>query len=219
MPSRYSDALAALGAQTIEHLTARHQAREQALAVSREVIRFSANAIRAVHRGEFDEARRLLDQAGGRLKQTEPIRQENPEIYYAGFSTDARKEYSEAHITLAFVSGQAMPLPEALGVDPPSFLNGLAEVIGELRRYVLDALRRDAFDRCEEFMQVMDEVYGILVTVDFPEAVTGGLRSRTDNMRAVLERTRGDLTLALRQHKLELRLAEWEGRRPAGGPR
>jgi len=212
MPSRYSDALTTLGAQAIEQLTARHQAREQALAVSREVIRFSANAIRAVHRGEFGEARRLLEQAGGRLKQTEPIRQENPEIYYAGFSTDARKEYSEAHITLALVSGQAMPQPEALGVDPPSFLNGLAEVIGELRRYVLDALRRDAFDRCEEFMQVMDEVYGILVTVDFPEAVTGGLRSRTDNMRAVLERTRGDLTLALRQHKLELRLAEWEKR-------
>lgn len=215
MPSRYSDALAALGAQAIEQLTTRHQAREQALAVSREVIRFSANAIRAVHRGEFSEARRLLEQAGGRLKQTEPMRQENPEIYFAGFSTDARKEYSEAHITLALVSGQAMPLPEALGVDAPSFLNGLAEVIGELRRYVLDALRRDAFDRCEEFMQVMDEVYGILVTVDFPEAVTGGLRSRTDNMRAVLERTRGDLTLALRQHKLELRLAEWEGGSPA----
>jgi translin len=217
MPSRYSDALTALGAQVVEQLTARHQAREQALAVSREVIRFSANAIRAVHRGEFDEARRLLDQAGARLKQTEPIRQENPEIYYAGFSTDARKEYSEAHITLALVSGQAMPRPEALGVDAPSFLNGLAEVIGELRRYVLDALRRDAFDRCEEFMQVMDEVYGILVTIDFPEAVTGGLRSRTDNMRAVLERTRGDLTLALRQHKLELRLAEWEGRPSARG--
>jgi translin len=210
MPSRYSDALNILGAQAMEQLAARHQAREQALAVSREVIRFSANAIRAVHRGEFGEARRLLEQAGGRLKQTEPIRQENPEIYYAGFSTDARKEYSEAHITLALISGQPMPQPEALGVDPPSFLNGLAEVIGELRRYVLDALRRDAFDRCEEFMQVMDEVYGILVTVDFPEAVTGGLRSRTDNMRAVLERTRGDLTLALRQHKLELRLAEWE---------
>ena len=212
MPSRYSDALTALGAQAVEQLTARHQAREQALAVSREVIRFSANAIRAVHRGEFDEARRLLEQAGGRLQQTEPMRQENPEIYYAGFSTDARKEYSEAHITLALVSGKAMPQPEALGVDAASFLNGLAEVIGELRRYVLDALRRDAFDRCEEFMQVMDEVYGILVTVDFPEAVTGGLRSRTDSMRAVLERTRGDLTLALRQHKLELRLAEWEGR-------
>ena len=214
MPSRYSDALTTLGAQAIEQLTARHQAREQALAVSREVIRFSANAIRAVHRGEFGEARRLLEQAGRRLKETEPIRQENPEIYYAGFSTDARKEYSEAHITLALISGQAMPRPEDLGVDPPSFLNGLAEVIGELRRYVLDALRRDAFDRCEEFMQVMDEVYGILVTVDFPEAVTGGLRSRTDNMRAVLERTRGDLTLALRQHQLELRLAEWEGQRP-----
>ncbi|MBM3943578.1 MAG: haloacid dehalogenase [SAR202 cluster bacterium] len=211
MPSRYSGDLTALSLQVIDQLTARHQAREQALAVSREVIRHSANAIRAVHRGEYNEARRLLDLAGERLKATIPMRQDNPEIYYAGFSTDARKEYSEAHITLALISGAAMPSPEALGVDPPSFLNGLAEVIGELRRHILDSLRRDSFERCEEFMDVMDETYGILVTIDFPEAVTGGLRSRTDNMRAVLERTRSDLTLALQQRKLELRLAEWQG--------
>ena len=210
MPSRYNPDLSAIAATAIDQLTARHQAREQALAVSREVVRFSANAIRAAHREEFDEARNLIQQASHRLKETEPIRQENPEIYYAGFLSDARKEYSEANITLAIVSGGAMPHPEELGVGPTDYLNGIAEVIGELRRYILDALRRDAFDRCEELMEVMDEIYGILVTIDFPEAVTGGLRRSTDAMRGVLERTRGDLTMALRQRKLEMRLAEWE---------
>jgi translin len=210
MPSRYSPDLSVISVQAIDQLTARHQAREQALAISREVVRFSANAIRAVHREEFDEARRLIEQAGLRLKETEPIRQENPEIYYAGFLSDARKEYSEANITLAIVSGGAMPHPDELDVDPTDYLNGIAEVIGELRRYILDALRRDAFGRCEELMEVMDEIYGILVTVDFPEAVTGGLRRSTDAMRGVLERTRGDLTMSLRQRKLEMRLAEWE---------
>jgi translin len=210
MPSRYSPDLSVISVQAIDQLIARHQAREQALAISREVVRFSANAIRAVHREEFDEARRLIEQAGLRLKETEPIRQENPEIYYAGFLSDARKEYSEANITLAIVSGGAMPHPDELDVDPTDYLNGIAEVIGELRRYILDALRRDAFGRCEELMEVMDEIYGILVTVDFPEAVTGGLRRSTDAMRGVLERTRGDLTMSLRQRKLEMRLAEWE---------
>jgi translin len=210
MPSRYNADLSTIAANAIDQLTARHQAREQALAISREVVRFSANAIRAVHREDFEEAHRLIEQASQRLKATEPIRQENPEIYYAGFLSDARKEYSEANITLAIVSGRAIPRPEELDVDSTDYLNGIAEVIGELRRYILDALRRDAFDRCEGLMEVMDEIYGILITIDFPEAVTGGLRRSTDAMRGVLERTRGDLTLSLRQKKLEMRLAKWE---------
>ncbi len=217
MPSRYSEDLAEISTKAVERLALRNQAREQALPASREVIRFSANAIRAVHRGEFDEARQLLDRAAQRLKDTEPIREETPEIYFAGFMTDARKEYTEAHVTLAVLSGQKLPRPQDLGVEPSTFLNGMAEVIGEVRRYILESLRRDSFDDCQEFMEVMDEIYSILVTVDFPEAVTGGLRRSTDQMRGVLERTRGDLTMALRQHKLEAQLAQWERRQSGSG--
>ena len=213
MPSPYSDDLVDIGSEAIDQLTIRNRAREKALSASREVIRFSANAIRAVHRGEFEEARNVISQAGLRLKETEPIRQENPEIYFAGFLADARKEFSEANITLAVISGIPIPRSKDLGVDPSSFLNGLAEVIGELRRYILDGLRRDSFDRCQEMMDVMDEIYNILMTVDFPEGVTGGLRHSTDQMRGVLERTRGDLTMALRQRNLEVRLAQWEDER------
>lgn len=211
MPSDYSDVLNNIATEAIEALTVRHQAREQALAVSREVIRFSANAIRAVHRGDFDDARQLIDRARQRLQETRPIRDDNPEIYYAGFLSDARKEYAEANITLAVISGAEIPSPDDIDVDPPAYLNGMAEVIGELRRYILDALRRDSFERCEDFMDVMDEIYGILVTIDFPEAVTGGLRRSTDAMRGVLERTRGDLTISLQQRRLERRLGDLEG--------
>lgn len=217
MPSRYNDHLSSLAGNAIEQLTLRHRAREQALAISREVIRFSANAIRAVHRNEFEEARGLIEQANQRLKETEPIRRDNPEIYYAGFLSDARKEYSEANVTLAVISGADLPSPDSLGVDSTDYLNGIAEVIGELRRYILDALRRDSFGRCDELMEVMDEIYGILVTVDFPEAVTGGLRRSTDAMRGVLERTRGDLTMALRQRKLEVQLGRWQEQMDSSG--
>ncbi len=213
MPSQYNPEFSGIVANCIDRLTVRHRAREQALTVSREVIRFSANAIRAVHREQFSEARGLIDQAGERLKDTDHIRQESPEIYYAGFLADARKEFTEANVTLAVISGGSIPHPEELEVDAADYLNGIAEVIGELRRYILDALRRDSVDRCEELMAVMDEIYGILVTVDFPEAVTSGLRRSTDAMRGVLERTRGDLTLSLRQRRLEMRLAEWEQQR------
>lgn len=212
MPSRYNQELADIAAAATAALTVRHQAREQALAISREVIRFSANAIRAVHRGEFEEARGLLEQAGQRLDATKSIRQENPEIYFAGFLSDARKEYAEGRVTLAVISRGVIPSPEELEVDAPAYLNGMAEVIGELRRYILDTLRRDSFERCEEYMEVMDEIYGLLVTIDFPEAVTGGLRRSTDAMRGVLERTRGDLTISLQQRRLELRLAGLESK-------
>jgi translin len=211
MPSRYSSDLTDIGNRAIEQLTSRNRDREEGLSVSREVIRSSANAIRAVHRSDFDEASRLIGTAASRLEDAEHIRTDSPLIYNAGFMNDARKEFTEANITLAVISGEDIPTAEVLGIDPPAYLNGMAEVIGELRRYILDSLRRDNVDRCEELMEVMDEIYGVLVTVDFPEALTSGLRHTTDAMRAVLERTRGDLTVALRQRALEARLAAWQG--------
>jgi translin len=215
MPSQYNDDLSEIGQQAIEQLTDRNRDREQALAVSREVVRSSANAIRAVHRADFDEARELVQKGAARLKEAEHIRVDNPLIYNAGFMNDARKEFTEANVTLAVISGGPLPRLEDLGVDPSSYLNGMAEVIGELRRYILDRLRSDEVERCQEMMEVMDEIYGVLVTVDFPEAVTGGLRHTTDAMRGILERTRGDLTVAMRQYALESRLAQWQEGRPS----
>lgn len=210
MSSPYGDQLNAIGNQAIEQLTERNRNRELGLAISREVIRLSANAIRAVHRGDFEDARKLIQRGGVRLQDAEAIRQRHPSIYHTGFMQDARKEFVEANITLAVIAGEAMPVPEpsALGVDPAAYLNGMAEVIGELRRFILDSLRRDQTDRCDELLEVMDEIYSLLVTVDFPEAVTAGLRHTTDAMRAVLERTRGDLAVAVRQQALEARLAQ-----------
>ena len=206
MPTKYSADLSEIGQQAIDQLNDRNRDREQALAVSREVVRLSANAIRAVHRADFEEARGLVQKGAARLKEAEHIREDNPLIYNAGFMNDARKEFTEANVTLAVISGGPLPGMEELGVDPSSYLNGMAEVIGELRRYILDRLRSDQVERCQEMMELMDEIYGVLVTVDFPEAVTGGLRRTTDAMRGILERTRGDLTIALRQYSLELRI-------------
>ena len=214
MPSRYQSVLSEIGTAVINELAERNSDREQALSVSREVIRLSANAIRAVHRGEFDDAKELIKKGDVRLRDADHIRGSSPSIFNAGFMNDARKEFTEANVTLAVISGADIPSINDLKVDAAAYINGMAEVIGELRRYILDALRRDAMDGCQEFMDIMDEMYGVLVTIDFPEGVTSGLRRNTDAMRGVLERTRGDLTMALRQHSLEARLAEWENNRP-----
>ena len=217
MASQHDGDLAWVADKALEAFSAKHAARERGLQISREVIRLSANAIRAVHRQEFDEARDLLSGGETRLNEAIQILKEWPEIYYAGFLADSRKEYSEASITLALISGTSIPKPGEIGVEMSAYLNGMGEVIGELRRFILDSLRKNDTRRCEELMDTMDDIYSILVTVDFPEAVTGGLRRTTDGMRGVLERTRGDLTMALRQRDLEQKLANMKGNTLEGG--
>lgn len=184
-----------------------HEVREQALRVSREIIRNSANSIRATHRGEFDLAREILNTVTGLTRQIEDSQKTHPAVYYAGYVEDALKEYVEASATLALVEGSPLPMPEDLRVGPAPYLGGLSDTIGELRRFILDSLRRDDFSRCEDLLEIMDDIYTILVTMDYPDAVTRGLRRSTDQVRGILERTRGDLTVALRQRRLEAKLA------------
>ena len=186
----------------------KHAARERALQLSRSTIQLSSTAIRAVHRNEYDEARELIRSAGERVAEMKDIQIHHPDIYYTGFVQDAQKEYVEANATLAFITGAPLPYPEELGISYGAYLNGLGETIGEMRRYLLDSLRRADVSRCEELLDLMDNIYTELFTMDFPEAITGGLRRTTDAMRGILERTRGDLTTALRQQSLEERLTQ-----------
>lgn len=191
-------------------LDEKYRAREMGLILSRGVIRDSANAIRAVHRAEFDGAEKLLSKAREALREIDEALENHPDIYYAGFVQDAQKEYAEASITCALIAGHDVPDPSTLQVDYAPYLNGMGEAIGELRRYLLDALRRGEFEGCEEILQDMDDIYSLLVTMDYPDAMTGGLRRTTDVARSILEKTRGDLTIASRQKQLELKLHEFE---------
>ena len=196
------------------HLDAKHRAREEALALTREVIRLSANAIRAVHRREFDAAEALLVKAKGNLEQTRDGLAEHRDIFHAGFVHDAQKEFAEAHCTLALIAGRPLPAPETLGVMAGSYLNGLGETVGELRRHLLDSLRAGDIQHCEDCLTAMGDIYDVLVTMDYPEAVTSGLRRTADAMRGILERTRGDYTMTYAQRQLEDRLREFEQRLP-----
>ncbi len=191
---------------------ARHAARERALALHRDVIRSSANSIRAAHRGDRERACELLAEAERLLADIETALQGFPEIYYAGFVHDCQKELAEASITLALLNDGPLPSPDELKVQLPAYLNGLAEAIGELRRHVLDSVRRGSLERCEPLLQRMDDIYSLLVTIDFPDAITAGLRRSTDVARSILEKTRGDLTVAIRQRDLEAALRTLEQR-------
>lgn len=186
---------------------AKNAAREIALPLCREAIRNSANAIRAVHRNEFAQAEALIAKAGDALATAKSSLAAHADIYYAGFVHDAQKEYAEASITLALIAGRMMPTPATLDVEQAAFLNGMGEAVGELRRHLLDTLRAGDVEQCEIWLTAMDEMYSVLVTIDYPDAMTGGLRRTTDSVRGILEKTRGDLTLSVQQRRLEQRLS------------
>jgi translin len=202
-----TDGLDRIAEASREQLEAKHRAREMALPLTRDVVRLSANSIRATHRGDFPAAEGLLEQAREKLDQIEDGLRDQREIYHTGFVHDAQKEFAEAHTTLAFIADRPLPTPEDLGVMAASYLNGIGETIGELRRHLLDRLRAGDIDHCEKTLAAMSDIYDVLVTMDYPEGVTSGLRRTADAMRAILERTRGDFTMAYVQRRLEDRLA------------
>jgi translin len=192
--------------------TVKNAARDATLARSRELIRYCSLAIRATHREEFAEAEKLLATARAAADEMKLGIAACPDLYYTGYTQDALKELAEAYITFAVVNGQPLPAPEELGVDAAAYLNGLCEAASELRRRTLDIIRRGRTAEGERLLAAMDDVYGMLVTMDFPDAITGGLRRSTDALRAVLERTRGDLTNSLQQEKLLRELQAFEQR-------
>ncbi|MBE3558809.1 MAG: haloacid dehalogenase [Ktedonobacteraceae bacterium] len=198
-----SENLESIGQIAIEHLTLKHAARELALPKSRAAIRHCANSIRAAHRREFQRADELLKQAALLLAEVAKDLRDHQDIYYAGFVQDAQKEYAEAATFSAFVQQRPLPTPGELAVGVAAYLNGLGEAVGELRRYLLDRLRRGQIEDCETYLRYMDDIYALLITVDFPDAITGGLRRTTDATRGILEKTRGDLTVAQMQHRLQ----------------
>jgi translin len=184
-------------------LDAKNAVRDKALTTSREAIRYCANSIRSIHRGEFEEAALLLREARVRVRETAEELKGYLDIYYAGYVQDAQKEYTEAEMMNAFIRDLPIPSHTELGVEAAPYLNGMGEAVSECRRSVLDIMRKGNIQRSEELLKKMDDAYYMLVTFDYPDAITGGLRRTMDQTRAVLERTRGDLTVTIRQSELE----------------
>jgi translin len=193
-----------------QNFVAKNSARDAALAKSRELIRHCSLSIRASHRAEYGAAAKILDTARGVAEAMKADVAPFPDLHFTGYVQDGLKEFSEANIVHALLTDQPIPDPDALGVDYAAYLNGLGEAATEMRRYILDIIRHEQLDRSESILQAMDDIYSMLVTMDFPDALTGGLRRQTDIVRGVLEKTRGDLTVAWRQEKLEKRLKEFQ---------
>lgn len=204
------DGLEEFGERILTYLEAKNQARDAALQRSRTLIRHCATAIRAAHRDDREQARQHLQQAQQMVATLQADLQPYPDLYHAGYSQDALKEYAEASIVFALLADEPLPDPDELGVEYAAYLAGLSEAVGELRRRTLDVLRHDQFAEAERLLSIMDDIYGLLVKVDFPDAITGKLRRLTDLVRGLVERTRGDLTTSLQQGELKAALRALE---------
>ena len=198
-------------AETIRtELDAKTAARDISLNASRSTIRSCGNAIRAMHRYEFDVAGTLLGEAQSHLDSARSSLADHSDVLNAGFIHDAEKEFAEAQITFALVNGNPLPAPDEVGVSPQAYLKGMAESVGELRRHLLDLLRKGEMKRCEELLGSMDDIYHVLVTMDYPDGITFGLRRLTDVARSIIERTRGDFTISTVQSSLRSALEQHE---------
>jgi translin len=200
--------LAKLESEVRAELDAKYLAREQVLAHSRPIIRNSANAIRALHRGEEAAAAELLSEARGLIDEAEASVDGHWDIYHAGFYYDAIKEFAEAELTAALLGGRPLPLPSDLGMHAVPYLKGLGEAVGEQRRRLLDQLRRGDLDDAERTFHDMEQIHDLLTALDYPDGMTSGLRRTTDVARALIERSRADLTTTIVQERLRSQLAD-----------
>ena len=197
---------------------ARHQVRENALKQTRKLTRFAANAIRAIHRGERDTAEENMREAETIVAGLLDSLKDFPEFYFSGYTQDSLKEYIEARLTINLLEDKPLPMPEEMGMEYSTYLRGMTETIGEMRRRCLDILRQGYSDEAERLLDVMDEIYAMLVTIDYPDAITYGLRRQTDLVRGIIERTRADLTMSLREQHMQQALKDFEKRINSNGP-
>lgn len=189
-------------AELKEHAQAMHLAREAGLPICRQIVQTSSKCIRHVHRHQFEEARSLLEEAKKLCQSARDILSSHGEIFYAGYLSDSEKEMVEAAAVLAIVHDEPYPSPKELGVHMASYLNGMAEAASEMRRFALDELRKGRLNEAERILNHMETIYEDLITFDYPDSMTGGLRRTCDALRPVIERTRSDLTASAGQREL-----------------
>lgn len=206
--TRYDDGWDTIAQTLREEVQEMHKAREAGLAQCRQLIQLASKCIRHVHRRQFEAAEVLLQEARSVTESTQAVLAAHPHVYHAGYLQDAEKEYVEAAAVMAIVQQHRYPTPTELGVGPISYLNGMGEAASECRRFALDRMRAGDLEEAERIVERMEAVYEELITFDYPDGMTGGLRRTCDALRAVIERTRSDLTTTQSHHELVNELRE-----------
>lgn len=191
-------------------LADKDKAREDVLKISRQIIRNSAQSIKAIHRHDEALCEKLLKESQSLIERLSGALKTFPDLYFSGYSLDAQKEFAENSLLYGILIKKTLYTAKELGVEPSAYLNGMGEVVGELRRHILDLVRHDNVRKGEQYLDIMEDIFHTLLEFDFPDMITGGLRRTMDVARSILEKTRGDLTQALNMAKLSDKLGAVE---------
>ncbi len=179
--------------------------RELVMKSSRAIRRISKNVIQEIHRGENCKGK--LQEALEEVTKIKSIVDDHPELYHAGFLRNGFQELAEAHILLAISKGEEPKSPEELEITPSSYVLGLADVVGELRRMVLDELSEGNVEKAREIHEKMEEIKNMIMEFDYPNAVLP-IRNKQDMARNLVEKTRGDITNSMENERLREKMEE-----------
>jgi len=185
-----------------ESLELLYQDREEILKLSRSIIRDCSIAIKNIHRKEFNKFQEKLNSIKIDHQSLVKLVDKNLGVFFKYLKTP-EQEYAEAIAFYSIINKKNIPTPLELRINPLNFILGLADVIGELRRYALDNIRNSQFEDLNDILEGMDEIYTYLFTIDYPSAVTQDLRHKVDVARNIIEKTRGDISLAIQMDDLK----------------
>ncbi len=197
-----------IGKEIEEVLDEKDSVREIAIKSSREIIRIASRVITKLHRreNEIEEIRRIKEEVW-HLRSL--LLNEYPDLFYSGFVQNALQEYVEALLLEAIINKKDIPSPKELYVNPSAYLMGCGDVVGELRREVLESLRVGNFNQAESYLQLMEEFYEMLMRFNYPSGLVP-IKQKQDVARALVEKTRGEITIAAMNRNLELKIEKFE---------
>lgn len=192
--------------------------REEAFRDSREIQRAASGVLRAgLPKGKaaLVHAHEQLALASAHSKALERRLVEHPELYESGMLETPLQELAEAYVLLAYAEGESIPTFDEINVTPSAFLLGVADAIGEFRRQLVDSIRHGAIREAERYLDAMEEAFDAVAGISLPDAIVP-IRKKVDGARSLLERSRGEIALAVRMHEHEKAIrgaTEGSGRR------
>ncbi len=195
--------LKALLEEVKRELTTKEEIREEVHDKMRKATSLSKQAILLSHQKRLDEANVQLEKAKELISSLKATAKDYPAIIYGGMFSAALQEYSEACIFVNLIEQAKFVTPREIDVPPVDYVLGLADVVGELRRLALDALREGNVEKGEQSLHIMDEIYVELEAMDEAYMLVSGLRRKNDVSRRIIEATRGDITQEVRRKALE----------------
>ena len=193
-----------------EELRKREGVREEVQKDMRRATRLSKQAILFTHQERFEDAKNLLEEAGRIFSKLREASKGHPDLFHSGLVSAAFEEYAEAYTLLMLIEEDRFIGPEELGIPVISYVLGLGDVVGELRRRALDSIRKGKVEAAEKCLETMEHIYSELSAMDDAYLLVSGLRRKCDVARRLIEITRGDVTIEARRSALERSILKLE---------